>query len=104
MRRSSHHIINHNTHNFMKTIKTILFIAFMVLAIDFFGMIGWAMSGQRPVDGFYVGAISTNIAREIFVDEKVPCSFPDPQFSGAEPEDYNATDCEIDFIQGGEIK
>ena len=27
---------------------------------------------------------------------KTPCSFPDPQFSGAEPKDYHVTDCAIE--------
>ena len=27
---------------------------------------------------------------------KIPCSFPDPQFSGAEPKDYHVTDCAIE--------
>jgi len=29
-------------------------------------------------------------------NKKVPCSFPDPQFSGAEPKDYHVTDCAIE--------
>lgn len=89
----------------MKTIKLVFAAVAIILFIDFAGMICWAMSGQRPIDGMYVGAISTNVIRHFFVDQPKPkCSFPDPQFSGAEPKDYVTEDCEIDFIQGGEIK
>lgn len=26
-------------------------------------------------------------------DQQIPCSYPDPQFSGATPADYRETDC-----------
>jgi len=35
----------------------------IVLAIDFVGMVAWIISGQLPLDGFYVGRISTEIIR-----------------------------------------
>jgi hypothetical protein len=35
----------------------------IVLAIDFVGMVAWSISGQFPLDGFYVGRISTEIIR-----------------------------------------
>jgi hypothetical protein len=35
----------------------------IVIAIDFVGMVAWIISGQLPVDGFYVGRISTEIIR-----------------------------------------
>lgn len=35
----------------------------IVLAIDFVGMVAWSISGQLPLDGFYVGRISTEIIR-----------------------------------------
>ena len=35
----------------------------IVLAIDFVGMVAWIISGQLPMDGFYVGRISTEIIR-----------------------------------------
>lgn len=35
-------------------------IAF-ILVIDFIGFIAWAMSGQMPVDNFYIGTISAHV-------------------------------------------
>ncbi len=35
----------------------------LVMIIDAIGFVAWAMSGQLPVDGFYVGAITTNIIK-----------------------------------------
>jgi hypothetical protein len=35
----------------------------IVLAIDFVGMVAWIISGQLPLDGFYIGRISTEIIR-----------------------------------------
>lgn len=86
----------------MKIIKNIFAVVAIILFIDFVGMMCWAMSGQRPVDGMYIGAISTNVIRFAIDEKKVPCSYPDPQFSGAEDADYHCA--EFDFIQGGEIK
>jgi len=40
-------------------------IAFFILVVDFFGFMAWALSGQQPVDGFYLGAITANILRAI---------------------------------------
>lgn len=50
----------------MKVLKTIVVIAIVLLAIDFVGMIAWGMSGQHPVDNFYIGSVSTHIIRAIF--------------------------------------
>lgn len=50
-----------------QAIKTIVVVAIIILAIDFVGMIGWAMSGQHPVDNFYIGSISTHIIRAIIL-------------------------------------
>lgn len=50
----------------MQTIKTIGIVIIIILAIDFLGMMLWAMSGQFPVDNFYIGAISRNILQAIF--------------------------------------
>lgn len=49
----------------MKTLKTIATVAIIILAIDFVGFLGWAMSGQRPVDNFYVGTITTHALRAV---------------------------------------
>lgn len=48
-------------------IKITLTVAIVILAIDFIGFVLWAMSGQQPVDGFYVGAITTNVLRAIIL-------------------------------------
>lgn len=47
----------------MTTLKWIGWGAFWVLLIDFSGFISWVSSGQQPVDGFYIGAITANIIR-----------------------------------------
>ena len=49
-----------------KIIKTIFYIALVILAIDFVGFMFWAMSGQYPIDGFYVGSITTHILQAVF--------------------------------------
>lgn len=49
----------------MKTLKTIATIAVVIIAIDFLGFMAWAMSGQRPVDNFYVGTITTHALQAI---------------------------------------
>lgn len=42
------------------TIQIALTVVAIVLVIDFLGFMAWAMSGQRPVDNFYVGTITTH--------------------------------------------
>ena len=49
----------------MKTLKTIAAIIAIIIAIDFLGFIAWAGSGQRPVDNFYVGTITTHALRAV---------------------------------------
>lgn len=49
----------------MKIAQTILTIAVVVIAIDVLGFLAWGMSGQMPVDGFYVGAITRNVLQAI---------------------------------------
>lgn len=44
----------------MKIAQIALTIVAVVLVIDFLGFFAWAMSGQRPVDNFYVGTITTH--------------------------------------------
>lgn len=43
--------------------KTFISIVVFVLLLDMFGFMLWAVSGQKPVDNFYAGAITTNIIR-----------------------------------------
>lgn len=49
-----------------KIISTIFFFALLILAIDAVCWFGWAMSGQAPVDGFYLGSITQHILQAIF--------------------------------------
>jgi len=45
--------------NIMVQVLVIVFI------IDFTCFMWWTMSGQKPVDSFYVGAISANIINKV---------------------------------------
>ncbi len=47
------------------TINFLLTIVFVYLCIDAFAFVMWAMSGQHPVDGFYVGAVTTTLIKSI---------------------------------------
>lgn len=49
----------------MKTLKITLTIVAVVIAIDFIGFFAWAMSGQQPVDNFYVGSLTTHTLRAV---------------------------------------
>lgn len=49
-----------------KIISGIIFFVLLVLAIDEVCWFGWAMSGQYPVDGFYLGTITQHILQAIF--------------------------------------
>ena len=50
----------------MKNIfKIVLQVIVIVLVIDFAGLVWWTKSGQKPVDSFYVGAISANIINKV---------------------------------------
>lgn len=49
----------------MQTLKFIGWVIVVVLVIDFIGFIAWSMSGQHPEDGFYAGAITTNVLKTI---------------------------------------
>ena len=47
------------------TIQIALTVVAIVIVIDFLGFMSWAMSGQRPVDNFYVGTITTHTLQAI---------------------------------------
>lgn len=49
----------------MNITKIILTIVAVVLIVDFLGFTAWVASGQKPVDNFYVGAITTNALRAV---------------------------------------
>jgi hypothetical protein len=51
--------------NIIKTFNIFFLIVLVIALIDFAGMMMWALSGQMPMDGFYVGRISTEIIRLI---------------------------------------
>lgn len=48
-----------------KTLTTIATVAAIILLIDFAGFLAWGMSGQHPVDNFYVGTITTHALRAV---------------------------------------
>ncbi len=48
-----------------KTISTIFTIVAMIMLVDSISFVGWAASGQKPVDNFYAGAITANILASI---------------------------------------
>lgn len=49
----------------MKTLQITFTIVAAILLIDFIGFVAWIASGQHPVDGFYVGAITANVLKAI---------------------------------------
>lgn len=49
----------------MNTIQKIVTAILIILAIDFAGFIAWSLSGNRPVDNFYIGTITTHTLRAV---------------------------------------
>lgn len=47
----------------METLKTSLWIAVGILAVDAIGFFAWVASGQYPADGFYIGTITAHILK-----------------------------------------
>jgi len=45
--------------------QNIIKIIMLLAIIDFIGMLLWMFSGQTPIDGAYVGRISTEIIKLI---------------------------------------
>jgi len=45
--------------------QNILTIAGGMFFLDMLGYMLWATSGQAPVDGFYIGAITANVLRAL---------------------------------------
>lgn len=43
---------------YMKTIMTIIIL---IAIVDFIGFTAWSLSRQKPLDGFFVGCITTSI-------------------------------------------
>ena len=52
----------------MKILSLIGWGIVAILSIDALGFIAWAMSGQYPVDAFYLGTITTHIIHYIGLD------------------------------------
>lgn len=50
-----------------KILVTITYILAIVMIIDFLGFIAWVASGQTPVDGFYVGRLTTELLKLILL-------------------------------------
>jgi hypothetical protein len=46
-------------------LKLLGYVSIAILAIDFLVFCGWIISGQHPVDGFYIGSITANILKAI---------------------------------------
>ena len=44
-------------------LKIIIYTILIILAIDLVGFIAWIVSGQLPVDNFYIGTITANIIK-----------------------------------------
>lgn len=82
----------------MNKIQFVLSIIGAILILDVLMFFAWAMSGQRPQDEVYAGMITGNVIEAIIrknvtdnmiiEHSKIPCSIPDPQFSGATVADY----------------
>lgn len=57
--------INSRRGNAKAILGIIATIAIIIMALDIIGFMGWALSGQQPADGFYVGTITTHILRAV---------------------------------------
>lgn len=44
----------------MQMSKIVFWIILVLLVIDLIGFTAWALSGQRPADEFYIGALTAN--------------------------------------------
>lgn len=47
----------------MTIIKTVFMVVVMILVIDFVCFSAWVVSGQKPQDNFYAGAITANFIK-----------------------------------------
>lgn len=47
--------------NMKQIINVFLTVIMVALVVDAFAFVMWSLSGQVPVDGFYIGAITKNI-------------------------------------------
>lgn len=47
--------------NMKQIINVLLSVMMVALIVDAVAFVMWALSGQSPIDGFYIGAITKNI-------------------------------------------
>lgn len=47
--------------NKLKTLDILLFVIILVVIVDVLGFLMWTLSGQTPVDGFFLGNITNLI-------------------------------------------
>ena len=50
---------------FKSIIKNILIFILIILALDLLGFMSWVILGQKPVDNFFLGNITTHILKLI---------------------------------------
>ena len=50
----------------MQVLKTIGWIVLLTIAIDATGFVAWTVSGQHPVDQFYIGTITAHTIKAIW--------------------------------------
>jgi LAS superfamily LD-carboxypeptidase LdcB len=55
----------------MKIIKKVGWVIAVVLMIDLAGFVVWATSGQKPVDNFFIGSVTTHLLKSLNKDEIV---------------------------------
>ena len=51
----------------MKYMKYVSIAVASVMMIDALGFVAWIASGQMPVDGFYIGAITAQVLKAILL-------------------------------------
>jgi hypothetical protein len=44
--------------------KSIVIFLALILVADVIGFLGWAMSGQKPIDNLYLGTVTTHVVRQ----------------------------------------
>jgi hypothetical protein len=47
----------------MEILKTAFWIAIALLALDVIGFLAWALSGQHPTDGYFLGTITWHLIK-----------------------------------------
>lgn len=47
------------------TLQIVATVIAVILIVDAIGFLVWALSGQQPVDNFYVGTITTHVLQSI---------------------------------------